>query len=582
MPEKRREKKSLFNLTLGQDSYVSQTAQTDPKTARRMQSMIPQISGLLLRELAEPILIDNLDVVFYIADALNYRIRKVDARGIITTVAGTGTAGDTGDGGPATSAKLNQTALGLLDTSGNLYIVDGVNSKIRVVNMQSTSQTFFGVTIAPGNIDTIVGTGTGGFNGDGATGTATQLNHPSNILFDNSGNLLIADEVNARIRKLSVTTNLVSTVVGNGTTGDTGDGGAPTSAKLDHPTSILIDTAGNLYISLFGCVRAVNFSGSPKTVLGTVVAPNTIQTVVANGNNPGDSGFGGPALSAKVQQIEQIVFDDAQNIYLVDSTNNRVTEVTVAGIFSLITGTGAGDFAGDGGLATAADLYSPSGLSRIGTDLYIADSGNSVIRLVNASGIISTFAGVPSVLGYNGDNQSITTAELNAPLSVLALSTASPVMALAEYDENVFQTFTPGTSGSGSGPDPVVFNGGYVPYSISAGDFIYSEGLGVISLTDISDNPIVDPNLSTVKIVRMAYIDANAVDQSAILPTLVGKTLTCTNTFPVGTVVFTINSILIADDVQGGFHHMKFSVTYVSDSFGGDVSPWLGNFFTVT
>ena len=173
----------------------------------------------------------------YIADGGNQRIRKVNTSGIISTVVGTGGSGFSGDGGLAIAASLNDPNALAFDASGNLYIADFDNQRIRKV---STS----------GIISTVAGTGISGFSGDGGAATAASLNSPNAVAFDASGNFYIADGGNERIRKVN-TSGIISTVAGTGVSGFSGDGGAATAASLNLPSAVAVDVSGNLYIADF-------------------------------------------------------------------------------------------------------------------------------------------------------------------------------------------------------------------------------------------------------------------------------------------------------------------------------------------
>ena len=211
----------------------------------------------------------------YIADTGNNRIRKVSATGIITTVAGNGSAGYSGDGGPATSAQLDGPEGVAVDGSGNLYIADTCNNRIRKVS-------------ATGIITTVAGNGSAGYSGDGGPATSAQLSLPAGVAVDGSGNLYIADSGNNRIRKVSAT-GIITTVAGNGSPGYSGDGGPATSAQLNQPAGVAVDASGNLYIA-----------DSSNNRIRKVSATGIITTVAGNGFD-GYSGDGGPATSAATQ-----------------------------------------------------------------------------------------------------------------------------------------------------------------------------------------------------------------------------------------------------------------------------------------
>jgi trimeric autotransporter adhesin len=171
----------------------------------------------------------------YIADWLNQRIRQVNTSGIISTVAGNGTGGGNGDGGAATSAELDDPQGVAEDSSGNIYIVDVFNQRIREVNTS-------------GIISTVAGNGTGGYNGDGIAATAAELGSPRGVAVDGSGNIYIADWNNNRIREVN-TSGIISTVAGNGIAGYNGDGIAATAAELYDPYGVAVDGSGNIYIA---------------------------------------------------------------------------------------------------------------------------------------------------------------------------------------------------------------------------------------------------------------------------------------------------------------------------------------------
>jgi len=257
----------------------------------------------------------------YIADMGNSAIRKVTvATGIITTVAGTGVLGYTGDKGPATSAELSNPEGIALDTAGNLYIADTLNNVIRVVNEQSSTITIAGVSIPAGDIATIVGTGTatgtGSPLGDGGLATAATLSSPYGVAVDASGNIYIADYGNSRIRKVAASTGVITTVAGSSNIGYAGDGGLATSARLSSPRDVAIDVAGNIYISdtTNNVIRKVNaYSGIIETIVGAVNASSLLNGV--------------PATEAALNVPFGILLDGAGNLYLADESNNLVREV---------------------------------------------------------------------------------------------------------------------------------------------------------------------------------------------------------------------------------------------------------------
>ena len=305
----------------------------------------------------------------YIADSQNHRIRKVDSSGIITTVAGTGDGGYGGDGGLATSAMLNNPSEVAVDGSGNLYISDTRNLRIRKVDSMGT-------------ITTIAGTGTSGYSGDGGLATSAMLNNPSGVAVDSSGNLYIADFQNLRIRKVN-TSGTITTVAGIGRSGYSGDGGLATSAMLNNPSGVAVDGSGNLYIADSGNlrIRKVDTMGTITTVAGTGVR--------------GYSGDGGLGTSAMLNDPSVVAVDGSGDLYIADRLNHRIRKVDNSGNIATVAGIGRSGHSGDGGPATAARLDYPSGVAVDGSgDLYIADRFNHRIRKVDNSGNIATVAGI--------------------------------------------------------------------------------------------------------------------------------------------------------------------------------------------
>ena len=343
-------------------------------------------------QLAQPygVAVDSTGNI-YIVDGLYDRIRKV-SNGVITVVAGSGTAGFSGDNGPATSAQLSAPNGVAVDAAGNLYIADDENNRIRKVSH--------------GVITTVAGNGTGGFSGDNGPAASAQLNEPKGVAVDSGGNLYIADSINGRLRKIS--NGLITTLAGDGTAGFSGDNGPAASAQLTGPYGVAVDSGGNLYIadSVNNRIRKIS---------------NGVITTVAGNGTSGFSGDNGPATSAQLYLPFGVAVDAAGNLYIADSADNRIRKVS-NGIITTVAGNGTFGFSGDNGAATAAQLSNPVGVAVDSAgNLYIADTANNRIRKVS-NGVITTVAG-NGFAGFSGDNGNATTAQLNLP-SGLAVDAA--------------------------------------------------------------------------------------------------------------------------------------------------------------
>jgi sugar lactone lactonase YvrE len=373
--------------------------------------------------------------ILYIADLQNQRIRRVDRNGVMTTVAGSGRRGFSGDGGPATRASLNRPNRVAVDRQGALYVADVGNHRIRKIDTNGT-------------ITTVAGNGRAGFSGDGGPATRASLDEPWDVAVSDQGTLYIADTNNSRVR--AVAPNGVITTIGGGISDAefTGDGGPATSALLDLGylrSGIALDGGGALYITEeFGRVRKVDrngiitsvarvpnvrsFCGIAVDMAGAIYLASdgrirkidtqgTITPVAGNGTFRA-SGDGGPATSAGMS-IWGIAVDRTGALFIAENGNNRVRKVDANGIITTVAGNGTDGSSGDGGPATAASVGSPSAVAVDGDGvLYIAQSGPiSRIRKVDRNGVISTVAG-DGTAGFSGDGGPATSASLNLPVAV--------------------------------------------------------------------------------------------------------------------------------------------------------------------
>ncbi len=313
----------------------------------------------------------------YISDSANQRIRKV-AGGKITTFAGNGTTGYSGDGGAATGAEFDDPYGVAVDSSGNVFISDLSNGVVRKVTTDN-------------KINTIAGTNSYiGYNGDGTAATSAGLYRPLGVVTDASGNVYIADSFDHRIRKVS-TDSTITTIAGTGTAGFSGDGGPATSADINVPLGLTIDSAGNLY-----------FADSVNHRIRKVAIDGTISTVAGIGT-AGFSGDGGAAIKAQLNRPWDVKVDASGDLFIADYNNNRIRMVTPDGNITTIAGRTGSGYSGDGGQGTSALLSFPTGLAvDTNGDVYIADSDNNVIRLLSPLAPFINPGAVSSLGAYGG------------------------------------------------------------------------------------------------------------------------------------------------------------------------------------
>lgn len=407
----------------------------------------------------------------YLSDTDGHRVRKIAPNGIITTIAGTGAAGFSGDGGPGTAAQLN-TPYGLaVDLAGNVFIADLGNSRVRRV-------------AADGTITTYAGGGASGATGDGGPAVKAQLLGPRNVAVDTAGIVYISEFSSHRVRRVG-TDGIISTFAGTGAAGYSGEGGAPSHAQLNFPAGLALDRTGALYIadSQNGCIRKVA-NGTIVTALGrspevTLLTPtavavdllgntyvadlsNTVHvyspdgkwTLVAGNGAPKFMGDGGPAKDAGLAYVHELAVDLAGNLDIADDV--RLRQVNPSLRIATIAGDAYQHSIGDGGPANAAQLHLPSAVSMDSAgNLYIADAETQRIRQVQRSGIIGTFAGTGNA-GYTRDGIAATAADLNSPFGVTVDPNGNILIAdsfnhrVRQVTGGVIATFAgTGTSGTG-------------------------------------------------------------------------------------------------------------------------------------
>jgi uncharacterized protein (TIGR03437 family) len=426
---------------------------------------------------------------YYIADGYNFRIRKVKANGIITTIAGTGYAGYSGDGGVATSAEIDFVPDLAVDNVGDVYLADYYNLAVReiaptgiittiaggvdygsidggvpatlavmlpqgvaldgssnlyIADDDSNNTVIWQVNLATGLIYNFAGSGAVGFQGDGRQATAAELNSPGGLAIS-AGQLYFADTGNARVREIK--NGIITTVAGTGS----GDGGAATLAFLNYPEGLAINSAGDILVADTGNDEARLFRvGADINPFGQVLgAPNGVAvdqtgsfyvtdeepnfpsenphvlklepdgttSIIAGSGPDGFGGDNGPAGDASISLPQGLAVDASGNIYLADFGNNRVRMINTQGIITTIAGNGKPFFSGEGGLATAAGINPVDVAVDAVGDLFVVDQGNNRIREITPNNIISTVVGT-GVAGYTGDGGPATTATLDVPTGI--------------------------------------------------------------------------------------------------------------------------------------------------------------------
>ena len=312
----------------------------------------------------------------------------------ITVFAGNGTGGYTGDTGPATLAEINRVVGLASDAAGNIYLADQNNNVVRKVDISGTITTF-------------AGTGTPGFSGDQGQAAQAQLSGPVGVCVSPSGVVYVNDQGNRRVRAIS-SDGVITTAAGSGLAVTSGDGGLATSAGMVIPVRCAVDSNGNLYIVDQGAqvIRKVNTLGIITTFAGI-------------NNTASFSGDNGPANQATMNNPTAASFDSSGNLYVTDQFNQRIRKIDTNGIITTVAGNGGQAFAGDNGPATSASLNFP-GETAIDTagNLFIVDTLNQVIRQVTAAGTISTVAGIPGAIGIGGNNGPPQAAQFNNPFAL--------------------------------------------------------------------------------------------------------------------------------------------------------------------
>jgi streptogramin lyase len=319
--------------------------------------------------------------------------------GTIETIAGTGKAGYSGDGGPALAAQLSQPFHCDFDSSGDLYIVEQFNHCVRKLNMKA------------GVITTVAGCGKKGYTGDGGPATQATMDDPHSVVVDKNGDLYVADRMNAAIRKVDGKTGIMTTVAGTGKKGSSGDGGPGAKAQLVEPDDCCLDGKGGLLIADVGDWRIRRLD----------LKTGMIATFAGTGRPRGGRvdkaslGEGGPATKAVVVGARAVCVDGKGNTYICLREGHGVRKVDANGIITTIAGTGSAGYSGDGGPALAAKLNGPKAIRcDLHGNIYVCDTENHAVRKIDAkTGVITAVAGGRE--GSGGDGGDALQAALNRP-----------------------------------------------------------------------------------------------------------------------------------------------------------------------
>ncbi len=437
----------------------------------------------------------------FVADTQNHRIRKITPQGIISTAAGSGIAGFSGDGGLSFAASLLLPTDVAVTTGGNLIIADSGNSRIRVLGVTGMIYTVAGggnsfldgpaaqasliepsglgfdnngnilVALvsgrqvrridAQGNIATVAGSSTYTNASEGIAATSAFLLYPYGVAVDSSGNLFVADNRDHRIRKVS-TSGIITTFAGIGVFGDTGNGGPANLAQIGRPSSPVVDSQGNLY-----------FASGAASKIRRIALDGTITEVAG--------------ASAQLLDPLGVVPDTAGGFFIADTLNNRIRHVDSSGVITTIAGNGQPDYTGDNGPALAAQLFQPHQLALDAAgNLFIADTGNNVIRKISPAGIITTVARTTTPTGVAVDAQGNLYISTTAKISKVDASTGVLT--------TIAGTGSTGFSGDNGPATSATLNG--ATYLAVIGSTVYFTDTGNLRVRKLSPLPTVNSILN--------------------------------------------------------------------------------------
>jgi uncharacterized protein (TIGR03437 family) len=474
----------------------------------------------------------------WIADGDNNRVREIVGLNI-KTIAGTATAGFTGDGGAASSAELNYPTGIVFDSKGNLYIADQLNDRIRLVSSLTTISTFAGANH---------------YAGDNGPALSALLHLPLHSITDAAGNLYISDSANNRVRKVT-TAGTITTIAGTGACAYTGDNALATAATLCVPEQLALDSANRLYIadSANSVIRRIETNGNITTFAGTGAFA--------------DSGDTGLATAAGFLLPVGIAFDSSGNLYVSDEYANRVRVISADGKINQFAGTGVEGFAGDGGLAVSARLDTPGQLATNGTDVYIADQYNYRVRKVSSK-IIVTVAGASTCCTTGAANNTF----IGVPSGVAVDSAGDVYISEVQYDQ--VAKVTPDNKIAviaGTGSEGLSGDGGLAAVAgISSPGGLSIDSFGDLYLADRYNNRIRKLSLDTPSKIAASAGDQQTGAPGAALPV----PLTVQVTFRAGVGVA---GVPVAFAVTTGSATLSASTAATSSTGLAGVAVTLGN-----